>query len=89
MLFQSMAPSLIQGLVQYSSFTKMSTNVEVRWGLDDSTQVADLLNPRVRFVQEFPLLEARYDLLPGPIKQRLSPAAAMKVGKIVHVRSEE
>jgi O-methyltransferase involved in polyketide biosynthesis len=86
MLFQTMAPSLIQGLVQYSSLSKMRTNVEVRWGLDDSTQVSDLLNPRVKFLQEFPLLEGLYDLLPDPIKEKLSPSAAMKVGKIVHVR---
>lgn len=37
MLFKTMAPSLIQGLVQYSCLSKMSTNIEVRWGLDKST----------------------------------------------------
>jgi O-methyltransferase involved in polyketide biosynthesis len=88
MLFQTMAPSLIQELVQYSSLSQLSSNVDVRWGLDDSTQVSDLLNPRVRFVQEFPLLEGHYDLLPEPIRQKLSPAAALRVGKIVHVRFE-
>jgi O-methyltransferase involved in polyketide biosynthesis len=86
MLFQTMAPSLIQGLVQYSNLSKMSTNVEICWGLEDSTQVSDLLDPRVRFVEEFPLLAGRYEQLPDPIKQKLSPAAAMRVGKIVHVR---
>lgn len=85
MLFQTVAPSLIQGFVQYSSLSKMSTNVEVRWGLDDSNQVSILLNPKVRFIREFPLLESGYDLIPDPIKQKLSPAATKKVAKIVHV----
>jgi O-methyltransferase involved in polyketide biosynthesis len=89
MLFQTMAPSLIQGLVQYSNLSRMSTNVDLRWGLDDSTQVSALLNPKVRFIREFPLLEGRYDLLPDPIKQKLSPAAAVKVGKIVHVQFDK
>jgi len=31
-------------------------------------------------------MEGRYDLLPDPIKQKLSPEQAMKAGKIVHVR---
>jgi O-methyltransferase involved in polyketide biosynthesis len=85
MLFQTMAPSLIEGLVQYSNLSKMSSNVEVCWGLEDSARVSEL-NPRVRFVQEFPLLEGQYDLLPAAIKQKLSPADAMRIGKIVRVR---
>ena len=86
MLFQTMAPSLIEGLVQYSNLSKMSTNVEVKFGLDNSTQVSSLLDPRVRFVREFPLLEGRYDRLPDLIKRKLSPVQAMKVEKMVHVR---
>jgi Methyltransferase domain len=85
MLFQTMAPLLIQGLRQDSSLPKMSANVEVRWGLNDSIQATDLLHPTVRFIQEFPLLEGRYDLLPDPIKQRLSVEDARRAGKIVHV----
>lgn len=81
-----MAPSPIEGLVQYSNLSQLRTDVEVRWGLDDSTQVSDLLDLRVRFIEELPLLEGSYDLLPDPIKQKLSPDAAMKVGKIVRVR---
>lgn len=86
MLFQTMAPSLIQDLLQYSMLSKMNTNVEIRWGLDDSAQASDLLNPRVKFVQEFSLLQGHYDLLPDPIKQKLSPVTAMKIAKIIHVR---
>jgi O-methyltransferase involved in polyketide biosynthesis len=85
MLFQTFAPSIVQGLVQYSDLPKMSTNVEVRWGLDDSTQVAALC-PKVEFLREFPLLEGLYDRLPDPIRQKLSPEVAKKAGKIVHVR---
>jgi O-methyltransferase involved in polyketide biosynthesis len=89
MLFQTMAPSLIQGFVQYSNLSKMSTNVELRWGLEDSTQVSNLLDPRVQFIREFPLLAGHYELLPDPIKQKLSPSAAMMIGKIVHVRFDD
>lgn len=85
MLFQTSAPSLTEELVQYSVLSKMSTNVELRWGLDDSAQVS-LLDPRVRFIREFPLLEGRYDSLPEQIRARFSPEAAMRVAKIVRVR---
>jgi O-methyltransferase involved in polyketide biosynthesis len=88
MLFQTSAPSLIQGFVQYSNLSKLSSNVELRWGLEDSTQVSDL-DPRVRFVDEFPFLAGNYDLLPDRIKQKLSPAQALKIGKIVQVRFAE
>ena len=87
MLFQTMAPSLTGGLAHYSALSRMSANVEVHWGLDDSTQVSSLIDPRVHFIREFPLMEGRrYDLLPDLIKQKLSPEQAMKAGKIVHVR---
>jgi O-methyltransferase involved in polyketide biosynthesis len=86
MLFQTMAPSLIEGLVQYSDLSKMRGNVEMQWGLDDSTQVSSLIDPRVHFIQEFPLIQSGYDQLPDFIRQKLSPEQVMKVGKIVHVR---
>jgi O-methyltransferase involved in polyketide biosynthesis len=89
MVFQTMAPSLIRELAQYSNLSRMSTKVEVRWGLDNSGQVSALLNPKVRFVREFPLLESRYDLLPDRIRQKLSPAAARRVAKIVHLRFDK
>lgn len=85
MLFHTMAPSLIPGLVQYSALSKMGSNVEFQWGLDDSKQVS-ALHPKVEFVREFPLLGKRYDQLPEPIRQILSPAMAKQVAKIVHVR---
>jgi hypothetical protein len=43
----------------------------------------------VEFVDEFSLLEGSYDLLPEPIRQKLSPAMAKQVMKIVHVRFRE
>jgi O-methyltransferase involved in polyketide biosynthesis len=88
MLFQTSAPSLIRGFVQYSNLSKLSNNVELRWGLEDSAQVSEL-DPRVRFVEEFPFLAGNYDLLPDPIKQKLSPAQALKIGKIVRIRFEQ
>ena len=57
-------------------------------GPDDSEQ-GSALHPKVEFVREFPLLERHYDQLPEPIRQKLSPAMAKKVAKIVHVRFRE
>jgi O-methyltransferase involved in polyketide biosynthesis len=88
MLFQTMAPSLTSGLVQYSVLSKMGSKVALQWGLDDSKQVS-ALHPKVEFVREFSLLERLYDQLPEPIRQKLSPAMAKQVAKIVHVRFRE
>jgi hypothetical protein len=88
MLFQTSAPSLTKGLVQYSALSKMSSKVELQWGLEDSKQVS-ALNPKVEFVHEFPLLEGHYGQLPEPIRQKLSPAIAKQLAKIVHVRFRE
>lgn len=60
----------------------------MQWGLDESEQVSSL-HPNVEFVRDFPLLERRYDQLPQPIRQKLSPALAKQVAKIVHVRFHE
>ena len=88
MLFQTSAPSLTKGLVQYSALSKMGSKVELQWGLEDSKQVS-ALHPNVEFVDEFSLLEGRYDNLPEPIRQKLSLAQAKQVAKIVHVRFRE
>jgi O-methyltransferase involved in polyketide biosynthesis len=91
MLFQTFAPSLIQGLAQdpdllkYSNLSKLNSNIEMRWGLEDSAHVA-ALSPKAEFLREFPLLEGLYDQLPEPIRQKASPAMVMKAAKIVHVR---
>jgi O-methyltransferase involved in polyketide biosynthesis len=85
MLFQTSAPSLIQEFARHSLLSKMNTNVEMRWGLEDSAEVAGL-NPKVEFVREFPLLEEAYDLAPEPIRRKLSREMARKAAKIVHVR---
>jgi O-methyltransferase involved in polyketide biosynthesis len=91
MLFQTFAPSLIQGLAQdpdlsrYSNLSNLSTNVEMRWGLEDSTQVSTL-SPKVEFLREFPLLQGLYDQLPESIRQKASPATVLRAAKIVHVR---
>jgi methyltransferase (TIGR00027 family) len=85
MLFHTIAPSLTPELAQHSLVSKLSMKAEMQWGLDDSRQVS-ALNPKVEFVDEFPLLEGCYDQLPEPIRQKLSPAMAKQVMKIVHVR---
>jgi O-methyltransferase involved in polyketide biosynthesis len=89
MLFQTMAPSLIRDLVQYSILSKMRSSIDVRWGLDDSTQISSVLNPKVRFISEFPLLEGNEALLPEQIRQKLSPQMVTKVAKIVHVQFDK
>jgi O-methyltransferase involved in polyketide biosynthesis len=85
MIFQTFAPSLIQEFARRSLLSKMGANVEMRWGLEDSAQVA-ALNPEVEFLREFPLLEEGYNLLPEAIRRKFSPAVARKAAKIVHVR---
>jgi O-methyltransferase involved in polyketide biosynthesis len=85
MLFHTIAPSLTQELAQHSLISRLRLKAEMQWGLDDSEQVS-ALNPKVEFVREFPLLDGCYDQLPEPIRQKLSPAMAKQVMKIVHVR---
>ncbi|MFZ0277248.1 MAG: class I SAM-dependent methyltransferase [Candidatus Sulfotelmatobacter sp.] len=85
MLFQTSAPSAVKGLVQYSHLAKLRTKVEIQWGLEDSREVSSL-NPKVRFVQEFPLIEGREEWLPEELRQKLSSAKIKDIGKIVHVR---
>jgi O-methyltransferase involved in polyketide biosynthesis len=90
MVFHTMASSLMQELAQYklSLISKLSMKAEMQWGLDDSKQVS-ALNPKVEFVEEFPLLDGGYDQLPEPVRQKLSPAMARQIARIVHVRFRE
>jgi methyltransferase (TIGR00027 family) len=86
LVFHTIAPSLFQELVQYrlTFASKLSMKIEVQWGLDHGNQVS-ALHPGVEFVREFPLLEG-FDQLPQAIRQKLSPAMARQVMKIVQVR---
>jgi methyltransferase (TIGR00027 family) len=88
MLFHTIATSLARELVQHSLVSKLSMKAETQWGLDDSKQVS-ALNPKVEYVDEFPLLDGPYDQLPEPFRQKLSPAMTKQLMKIVHVRFEE
>lgn len=88
MVFQTSAPSLVQGFIQHSDLSKMRSHVELRWGLDDSRQVS-LLNPNIEFIREFPLLEGHWDVLPEPIRQKLTPAMAKNIAKMVLVRFKQ
>jgi len=85
MVFHTMAPSLMQELAQHSLISRLSMKAEMQWGLDDSKQVS-ALHPKVEFVDEFSLLEGSYDQLPETVRQKLSPAMAKQLAKIVHVR---
>jgi hypothetical protein len=84
MLFQTSAPSIMGGFVQHSALPKLRTNADLRWGLEESTQVSSL-NPKVQFICEFPLL-TDYEKLPLQTRCRVSPDQLRKVAKIVHVR---
>jgi methyltransferase (TIGR00027 family) len=90
MLFHTLAPSLVQKLAQYrhTLMANLSIKAELRWGLDDSNQVS-ALNPKVEFVEEYPLIDGGYERFPESIQQKLSPTMARQVMKIVHVRFRE
>jgi hypothetical protein len=70
----------------------LKMNAELQWGLEESAD-ASLLNPKVRFISEFPLL-TEYEKLPREVRQRpspdqmqrLSPDQIRKAAKIVHVQ---
>jgi O-methyltransferase involved in polyketide biosynthesis len=85
LLFQTSAPSVIKDFVQHSDLGRLRTKVELRWGLEDSRQVS-ALNPKARFLQEFPLIEEPQEWLPEELRQKLSPATIKNIAKIVHVR---
>jgi O-methyltransferase involved in polyketide biosynthesis len=85
MLFQTLAPSMIHEFVQYSDLTNLRTNVDMQWGFEESRQVSSL-NPKVRFVSEFSLLEGNERLLPEEVQKKLPPEQLRKLAKIVHVQ---
>jgi O-methyltransferase involved in polyketide biosynthesis len=84
MLFQTSAPSVLRRFVQHSDLSKLRTNVDIQWGLEESAEVSSL-NPKVQFISEFPLL-TEHEKLPPQLRQQLSPDQMRKAGKIVHVR---
>jgi O-methyltransferase involved in polyketide biosynthesis len=83
MLFHTSAPSVVRGLVQHSDLTKLRTGADLQWGLEESTQVA-LLDPRVKFLGEVPLLTGREEL--PPQMRHVTPDQLKKAARIVHVR---
>jgi O-methyltransferase involved in polyketide biosynthesis len=88
MLFHTSAPSVIRGFVQYSDLSKLRTNAEVQWGLEEGEEVSSL-NPRVRFIREFSLLEGFGKLLPAEVLEKLPPEKIKKAAKIVQVRFDQ
>ncbi|HEY1547357.1 MAG TPA: class I SAM-dependent methyltransferase [Kofleriaceae bacterium] len=67
--FHTIAPSILAQLGDKSALTKMRTSSEMRWGLEEARDI-EQLDPRVRFVREYPLMPAPLD----------------KAAKIVHAR---
>jgi O-methyltransferase involved in polyketide biosynthesis len=87
LLFQTSAPSVIRSFIAQSDLTKLRTSAEVHWGFEESRDV-EAIHPAVRFLREYPLLEACKDQLPEAIRQKLSSDQLRRAGKIVHVRFE-
>ena len=87
MLFQTSAPSVARGLAPSSDLSKLKTAAAVQWqwGLEEGSQVS-ALDPRVRFVDEFPLLAGLEHVLAPELRQQLSTEQIRKAAKIVHVR---
>jgi methyltransferase (TIGR00027 family) len=85
MLFQTMAPSLVRGFIKQSVLSKMRSDVQIFWGFENSQSVS-ALNPRVKFVREFPILRWDEPSLPQEIREKLSPELLQRAAKIVHVR---
>jgi O-methyltransferase involved in polyketide biosynthesis len=86
MLFQTNAPSIVRDFVRQSDLGKLRTRAELQWGFEESAQVS-LLNSKVYFVREFPLL-TDHEKLPAELRPLLTPDQLRKAGKIVHVRFE-
>jgi O-methyltransferase involved in polyketide biosynthesis len=87
MLFQTHAPSALQGFAQFSALGKLRTNATMQWGLEEGSDVSSL-HPKARFLGEFSLLERHEDLLPEVVRQRHSPEMIRKAAKIVRVQFE-
>jgi O-methyltransferase involved in polyketide biosynthesis len=92
MLFQTAGISTVRevaklvDLRKLSNLGQMSDDVHIQWGLDDAAEVS-ALEPRARFVEEFPLLDVRMarqqleQKLPVELVEKLATA-----GKIVRIR---
>jgi hypothetical protein len=87
MLFQTSAPSVLKEFAPLSVLSKLRTRADMQWGLEEGADVS-LLDPRVRFVAEYSLLEGYEDSLPESIRRRLTPDLIRKAAKIVRVRFE-
>jgi O-methyltransferase involved in polyketide biosynthesis len=92
MLFQTTAISTVREIAKHvdlrklSNLGQMSDDVHIQWGFDDAAEVS-ALEPRARFVEEFPLLDASAvrrqfeQKLPAELVEKLATT-----GKIVRVR---
>jgi O-methyltransferase involved in polyketide biosynthesis len=87
MLFHTSAPSALREFAHLSVLSKLRTRADMQWGLEEGADVSSL-NPRARFVDEYSLLEGYEDVLPEPIRRRLTPDLIRKAAKIVRVRFE-
>jgi O-methyltransferase involved in polyketide biosynthesis len=91
MLFQTAAISTVREIAKHvdlrklSNLGQMSDDVHIQWGFDDATGVS-ALEPRARFIEEFPLLDLSAT---RQLEQKLPPQLVEKLvtaGKIVRVR---
>jgi O-methyltransferase involved in polyketide biosynthesis len=87
MLLHTSAPSALREFAHLSVLSKLRTRAQMQWGLEEGSDVSSL-NPRVRFVEEYSLLDGYEDGLPEPIRRRLTSDLIRKAAKIVRVRFE-
>lgn len=85
LLFQNSAASVLRAFAQLSDPGKLRPMTEMmQWGLENGADVAQL-DPRGRFVAEYPLLEGREDLAPEAVRRQFPPDKIRKAVSIVHV----
>jgi O-methyltransferase involved in polyketide biosynthesis len=87
MLFQTSAPSALREFAHLSVLSKLRTRADMEWGLEEGADVWSL-DPRARFVDEYPLFEGYDGKMPEPARRRFTPELIKKAAKIVRVRFE-
>jgi O-methyltransferase involved in polyketide biosynthesis len=78
-VFHTSAPSIIARFAGKSDLTKLRSNAEMRWGLEEGRDV-ERLDARVRYVGEHPLFTS------APASMPASADDLRRASKIVHAR---
>jgi O-methyltransferase involved in polyketide biosynthesis len=87
LLFQNSAASILKEFAHLSDLSRLRTQAEIRWGLEEGADVSSL-TPKARFEAEYSILEGYEHLLPEELQHRITPESLRRAGKIVRVRFE-